>query len=132
MRNWEKPMVVVDAFVANEFVSACGDKDAIYKFECDAPRGTLYYYPNSDNQIDGKHNPYDRAKYLGGYHPCGATRQAPKTDVFYDGFVDRNENERQDNGEGVIVWLERKRWGHIKNCHATTQLNMINWETAKS
>ncbi len=27
MRNWERPMAVVDAFVANEFVSACGDKN---------------------------------------------------------------------------------------------------------
>lgn len=26
MRNWERPMVVVDTFAANEFVSTCGEK----------------------------------------------------------------------------------------------------------
>lgn len=131
MRNWEKPMVVVDAFVANEFVSACGDKGAIYKFECDAPAGRLYYYENSDGKIDGEHDPYDNSRdYLGSYHPCGATHQAPKTDVFYDGFVDRNRNRRQDDGEGVIVWIEYDWLG--LNGHATTQLSMNEWQTAKS
>lgn len=131
MRNWEKPMVVVDAFVANEFVSACGDKGAIYKFECDAPAGNLYYYWNSDGKIDGVHDPNDRSRHnLGGYYPCGATHQAPKTDAFYDGFVDRNHNRRQDDGEGVIVWIERTWLGD--NGHATTQLNMNEWQTAKS
>lgn len=131
MRNWERPMVVVDTFAANEFVSTCGDKGTIYKFECDAPKGWLYYYPKSDGQIDGVHDPNDRSRYnLGSYHPCGATHQAPKTDGFYDGFVDHNENGRQDDGEGVIVWIEKKWLGY--SGHATTKLDMNSWETAKS
>lgn len=128
MRNWERPMTVVDTFVANEFVSACGDKGAIYKFECDAPRGWLYYYPESDGQIDGKHDRNEDAKFLGRYHPCHAKHEAPKTDGFYDGFVDYNCNGKQDPGEGVIVW----RGLHQNNGHATTQLDMNSWETAKS
>lgn len=128
MRNWERPMTVVDTFVANEFVSACGDKGAIYKFECDAPRGWLYYYPESDGQIDGKHDRNEDAKFLGRYHPCHAKHEAPKTDGFYDGFVDYNWNGKQDPGEGVIVW----RGLHQNNGHATTQLDMNSWETAKS
>ncbi len=39
MRNWERPMAVVDAFVANEFVSACGDENKEYLFTCDAGGG---------------------------------------------------------------------------------------------
>ena len=128
MRNWERPMTVVDTFVANEFVSACGDKGAIYKFECDAPRGWLYYYPESDGQIDGKHDRNEDAKFLGRYHPCHAKHEVPKTDGFYDGFVDYNWNGKQDPGEGVIVW----RGLHQNNGHATTQLDMNSWETAKS
>lgn len=128
MRNWERPMTVVDTFVANEFVSACGDKGAIYKFKCDAPRGLLYYYPESDGQIDGKHDRNEDAKFLGRYHPCHAKHEAPKTDGFYDGFVDYNWNGKQDPGEGVIVW----RGLHQNNGHATTQLDMNSWETAKS
>ena len=134
MRNWERPMAAVDAFVANEFVSACGDKGTIYKFTCDAPKGSLYYYQKSDGQIDGKHNPYDEATYIGDYHPCKAKHQAPKTDVFYDGFVDYNRNIRQDPGEGVIVWREKVYGllGSYYDGHATTNLNMNSWETAKS
>lgn len=129
MRNWERPMVVVDAFVANEFVSACGDKGTIYKFKCDAPGGPLYYYPKSDDKIDGVHNPHDRAKFISLlYHPCGADHEAPKTDGFYDGFVDYNLNGKQDSGEGVIVW----RGQSGRNGHATTNLNMNSWETTKS
>ena len=116
MRYWERPMTVVDTFVANEFVSACGDKGAIYKFECDAPGGWLYYYPESDGQIDGKHDRNEDAKFLGRYHPCHAKHEAPKTDGFYDGFVDYNWNGKQDPGEGVIVW----RGLHQNNGHATT------------
>ena len=36
MRNWERPMVVVDTFAANEFVSTCGEQNRVYKFKCDA------------------------------------------------------------------------------------------------
>lgn len=131
MRNWERPMVVVDTFAANEFVSTCGDKGAIYKFKCNAPAGTLYYYQNSDGKIDGVHDPNDRSRYkLGSYTPCGAEHEAPKTDVFYDGFVDRNRNRRQDSDEGVIVWIEDRWLGY--DGHATIQLDMNSWETAKS
>ncbi len=130
MRNWERPMAVVDAFVANEFVSACGDKGTIYKFTCDAPRGNLYYYPESDGKIDGQHDPNKYHKYLGIYHPCNAKHEAPKTDVFYDGFVDYNKNGRQDKGESVIVWIENTWLGY--DGHATTKLDMNSWETSKS
>ena len=129
MRNWEKPMVVVDTFAANEFVSSCGDKGTIYNFECNAPAGRLYYYKNSDGKIDGKHDPYDNSRdYLGSYHPCGKKHKASKTDGFYDGFVDYNKNGIQDKGEGVIVW----RGPHGDNGHATKVLDMNDWETAKS
>ena len=130
MRNWERPMVVVDTFAANEFVSACGDKGTIYKFTCDAPRGKLYYYPESDGKIDGQHDPNNYHEYLGRYRPCNAKHEAPKTDVFYDGFVDYNNNGSQDNGESVIVWIENTWLGY--DGHATTKLDMNSWETAKS
>lgn len=128
MRNWERPMVTVDTFAANEFVSACGDNGTIYKFTCDAPGGWLYYYPESDGKIDGQHDSKKYHKFLGDYHPCGEKHEASKTDDFYDGFVDYNWNGKQDRGEGVIVWRGERQ----NNGHATTQLDMNNWETAKS
>ena len=122
-----------EVFAANEYIAACHDTGAIYKFLCDAPAGTLYYYPVSDGKIDGEYNGKYRAFELGSYNPCGATHDAPVTDDFYEGFVDRNDNGKCDRGEEVIVWRnwEWLPFPHL-NGHATTQLNMESWEEAKS
>lgn len=128
-RAYVRPTMVGERFVANEYVAACGDKGTVYKFNCDAPRGPLYYYPNSDGTVDGVHNENDKVKFLSAfYHPCGIKHEASTTDTFYDGFVDYDWNGKQSKGEGVIVW--RRPDGN--NGHATTKLNMKEWETAKS
>lgn len=44
-RAYVRPTMVGERFVANEYVAACGDKGTVYKFNCDAPGGPLYYYP---------------------------------------------------------------------------------------
>lgn len=128
MKKWIRPEAVVETFVANEYVAACGDQNKVYKFVCDAPEGTLYYYRNGDGTVDGVYTGNGRATELGSYHPCDAKHEAATTNPFYDGFVDRNRNGKCDDGEAVIVW----RGPDGKNGHATAQLNMKEWETAKS
>ncbi|MEI3275871.1 MAG: hypothetical protein V8R97_12230 [Fusicatenibacter saccharivorans] len=44
-KEWMEPVIEVQEFVANEYVAACGDSGMVYKFECNAPGGDLYYYP---------------------------------------------------------------------------------------
>lgn len=127
-RTYVRPTMVGERFVANEYVAACGESGKVYKFECNAPRGKLYYYPNSDGKINGEYTGHGRAIKLGNYNPCGARHEANATDGFYDGFVDYNKNGRQDKGEGVIVWRE----SYGLNGHATTYLDMSKWQTAKS
>lgn len=127
-QKWVRPQAIVQEFVANEYVAACGDSGKVYKFKCDAPKGTLYYYPQSDGEINGIYTGSGNAIKLGDYHPCSATHEASSTNPFYDGFVDRNGNKKCDAGEGVIVW--RGKYG--RNGHATTNLDMNSWETAKS
>ena len=140
-RIYESPKAYVEMFTPNEYVAACGDSGKVYKFVCDAPRGTLYYYPNSDGAIDGNYTGLGRARELGDYHPCEITHEASSTNPFYDGFVDRSKwidtkwggywerpNGKCDPGEEVIVW----RGSNGNNGHATTKLNMDSWETAKS
>lgn len=134
MKSYKKPVLNVERFTPNEFVAACGDSGVNYLFKCDAPAGTLYYYPKSDGNIDGKYEGWGDADRMGSYTPCGATHKAPTTGDFYDGFVDRNRNGRQDSGEGVIVWRNRE-WGIFGpywNGHATKNLDMDSWETDKS
>lgn len=127
-RTYVRPTMVGERFVANEYVAACGESGKVYKFECNAPGGKLYYYQNSDGKINGEYTGHGRAIKLGNYNPCGARHKANATDGFYDGFVDYNKNGRQDKGEGVIVW----RGSYGLNGHATTYLDMSKWQTAKS
>lgn len=129
MKSYKKPVLNVERFTPDEFISACGDSGVNYFFECNAPGGRLYYYPLSDGEIDGKYNGYGESDFIGwSYHPCDKKHKASSTDDFYDGFVDYNKNGKQDEGEGVIVW--RGSWG--LNGHATKNLDMDKWETDKS
>lgn len=129
MRNWERPMVVVDAFVANEFVSACGDQNKVYKFKCNAQNWTgLSGSTVWLNGPDGQPETSDDIQ-LGSYGKCGAEHEAKTTDEFYPGYLKKNYlglplGKRLD----VIVWRGEKG----NNIHCTTNLDMNTWETAKS
>lgn len=127
-KEYVRPSMVCETFAADEYVAACGDIGKVYKFVCNAPGGTLYYYPQSDGQIDGIYKGKGEKEWLGFYRPCDVTHEAPSTSAFYDGFVDYNYNGRFDSDEGVIVWTGRLG----RNGHATKNLNMEEWETAKS
>lgn len=144
---YEKPAMQLEEFIPNECVAACGDSGTIYIFNCTAPAGTLYYYPDSHNGVytgdktkteqrwvpGGGGGHYEEvtvttATRLGSYHPCTEHHEAPNTDNFYYGFVDYNNNGIEDSGEGVIVW----RGINGNNGHAIVELDMNNWETKKS
>lgn len=127
-RTYVRPTMVGERFVANEYVAVCGTENKVYKFTCNAPSGELYYYRESDGEINGVYTGTGRARHLGSYHPCNAEHEVSATNDFYDGFVDRNGNREPDDGEGVIVW--RGPFG--LNGHATAKLDMNKWETAKS
>ena len=42
-KEWMEPVIEVQEFVANEYVAAC-ESGMVYKFECNAHAGYLYYY----------------------------------------------------------------------------------------
>lgn len=122
MREYVKPTMEGELFAANEYIAACGDMEyGKYLFNCDAPRGILYYYDQRG-----------KAHGLGGYHPCNEKHAADFSDEFPDGFVDYNENKREDEGEAVIVWLERGFLGNIRDYHATKNLDRESWEELAS
>ena len=130
-KRWIEPQILVQEFVPNEYVAACGDANRVYKFKCTADAGTLYYYPQGDGTIDGIYTGNGRAMELGSYHPCGAEHEARVTDDFYDGYVSTGSFENWhwvEKKTPVIVW----RGKNGRNGHATTNLNMNEWTTAKS
>lgn len=133
-RLYTPPLVAFEKFIPNEYVAVCKtDSGTIYKFSCDAPAGTLYYasgYPASGEEptsVGGRRdNTYSR---LGSYHPCGTTHEAEDNNSFYWGYVDYNGNQQKDQGESVIVYVERNWLGLVNNGHATKNLSMSSWET---
>ena len=127
--TWTKPLAEVEQFMANEYVAAsCGDQNTVYNFECDAPGGTLYYYPVSDGKVDGVYTGNGDAVKLGSYTPCEAKHEASTTDDFYDGYITNRSMWGGTTTRQVIVW----RGPRNDNGHATAELDMTKWETAKS
>lgn len=132
-KAYSKPILESETFVPQCYCNNCGAHGTVYKFTCDAPGGTLYYfknYPASGNK------PRERSigTRLGSYHPCGEYHEADAQTGFYWGYVDYNRNGKLDFGnrwtddETVIVW----RGEHGNNGHATKNLDINNWETVKS
>ena len=126
-RSYVKPVLSGEEFVPQNYIAACGDSGAVYKFECNAPSGNMYV-PDPNNS----------GSYLvrgESYNPCGKTHETPVADTYYDGFIDRNNNRKQDDGEAVKVYLEFSSWWgetYVSNGHATGNVNMETWEIAKS
>lgn len=124
---WSSPKTAFEEFVPQNYIAACGDSGAVYKFECNAPSGNMYV-PDPNNSgsylVEGR-----------SYSPCGKTHETPVADTYYDGFIDRNRNRTQDIGEEVKVYLEFSSWRgetYVSNGHATGNVNMETWEIAKS
>lgn len=132
MRNWERPMVVVDTFAANEFVSTCGENHKVYNFECNAgdEDGMYDVFTN-----DGRNLTKGIINY---YHPCKATHKAAEDSGFIKGFIVDNGGNDQlyyiDWGgihkypkTDVIIWTNNNT-----DVHCTTNLEMNEWTTDKS
>lgn len=132
-KAYSKPMLKSEAFVPQSYVAACGDGGTVYKFTCDASGGPLYYFP--DKPASGAQPTVgSKGTRIGSYNPCSEYHEADTKSGFYWGYVDYGggrwgfPNGQLDDGELVIVWRGEKG----NNGHATKQLNMNEWVTAKS
>ena len=133
-KTWEEPRILVQKFMPNEYVAACGDSGTVYKFECNAGDdwGDYSVYLNGD---DGVAHTGDDIFWCGGrgavrgnrtYTRCGKTHSAEDNNDFFPGYIQRRDIWGTEN-EDVIVWTENGT-----NTHCTTNLNKDSWETEKS
>lgn len=132
-KMWNEPEILVEKFMPNEYVAACGESGVVYKFTCDAGGGipgSVYQETNNIPGLQtGRGGDKEIATYafggLFGYHACGTTHEAESDSGFYDGYYCAR-------GEGdpvkVIIW----KGEHNDNVHCTTNLDKDSWETAKS
>lgn len=61
------------------------------------------------------------------YHPCGETHKAEENSGFLTGYHIDDVNTQKDENIEVIIWTDNNT-----DVHCTTELDMDNWETAKS
>ena len=130
-KTWEEPRISVQEFIANEYVAACGDKNKVYKFVCDASTkyGTgLTGSTVFTNGKDGVMGTSDDVAF-GSYGACSITHEASTKDEFIAGYMKKNVLGYHV-GEALPVIIWRGEDGH--NIHCTTNLDMDSWVTEKS
>lgn len=80
-KKWVYPQANVERFVANDYVSACGDTGyGDYLFECNAGRANRKYDVVTDSGDILTEGPAF-------YSPCGEKHAAPTTDDFQWGYI---------------------------------------------
>lgn len=127
-KTWEEPKIMVQQFMPNEYVAACGDENRVYNFVCDAgggTPGTVYEDSNHNGKWDLFGDEALTGHILPTYHACGETHSAPTDAEFIEGFYLPNSNPGK--AAKVIIWTDGGT-----NIHCTTNLNMNEWTTAKS
>ena len=87
-KAFDMPKIVVEQFVPNEYVAACGEENKVYKFKCDAvggswltEAGTVYLETNGEAGFQWSDTE------LGLYSHCGETHEADTTDSFLKGYI---------------------------------------------
>lgn len=127
-KTWEEPRILVQQFMPNEYVAACGASGTVYNFECNAGEKNKHYAVKDANgdvaTISGMY--MDGDWYY--YHPCGETHKAESDSGFLTGYhLDDPETWWKDENIKVIIWTQNNT-----DVHCTTKLDMNEWTTAKS
>lgn len=136
-RAYVRPTMVGERFVANEYVAACGESGVVYKFNCNAGiKGHDYAVKDSKGDfatiaghyMNGGNLYWDGGLWSGdSYHPCGEKHEAESDSGFLKGYFIDDVSTGKDEHIPVIIWTANNT-----NVHCTTNLDMKNWETAKS
>lgn len=126
-KEWKEPQIVVEEFMANEYVAACGDSGKTYYFKCNAGyRGNEYAVKDANGRfLKVAGHKVDGDDWY--YHPCGETHIAESDSGFLTGYHIDDLHTWRDERIQVIVWTEGGT-----DVHCTTNLDMDSWETAKS
>lgn len=128
-RAYVRPTMVGERFVANEYVAACGDSGTVYNFVCNAGDKfrsyNVYYEKDNQRKYIASNNPFVGAQFLS-YQPYDATHEANAKDEFIEGYIDDQRTLKVEKIP-VIIWTNNGT-----NVHCTKNLNIKEWQTAKS
>lgn len=126
-KTWEEPRILVQQFMPNEYVAACGDSGVVYNFECNAgKKGTHYAVKDANGDVATISGMYMNG-ILPFYTPCGETHQAESDSGFLEGYHLDYPRTQEDENIKVVIWTNNNT-----DVHCTTKLDMNKWTTAKS
>lgn len=130
-KMWNEPKILVEKFVPNEYVAACGDSGVVYNFKCNAgQRNTSYnVYFDGGKPLASSNGDEEWYAQFTGYHPCYKTHEAESNSGFYDGYMYKQDYWGNNSGNpiDVVIWTDNGT-----DVHCTTILDQHKWETAKS
>lgn len=128
-KHYVKPVMIGETFLADEFVSACGDTEyGVYKFTCTAGGGEyggLYIQKTSSwygTYWDRVSSGYDS------YHACNDTHETSVWDEYKEGIFDPDTDHDNGNEIPCLIWYHNGRY----QGHASTGLTRDEWEVLKS
>lgn len=136
-QTWEEPQILVQKFIPNEYIAACGDHGKTYLFTCDAGGGvpgSVYQETNGVNglQTRGKNPDKEMTNYYAHYwyrtyfEACNEKHKAESDSVFLKGYYCAGGDT--GNPVPVIIW----KGENGDDIHCTTNLEMDSWETERS
>ncbi|MCH4039972.1 MAG: hypothetical protein LKG48_11350 [Lachnospiraceae bacterium] len=131
-KRWIYPQANVVRFVANDYVSACGDTGyGDYLFECNAGNtGERYDVVTDSGRLLTKDVRKGKIYY---YSPCDATHKASTKDDFEMGYIyptggdDRLINSTGFQKQRVYIWTDGGT-----DVHCTTNLDRNSWIVDRS
>ena len=104
-KRYERPMMNVETFVCDEYVSSCTDTvNKYYEFVCDAGGGAwadIYEgaYPDGTNLTP------DGFLSTGYFHACGEEHYVKQSEAnFTTGWYDSNEGSGKKYEFDVVIW----------------------------
>lgn len=123
-KTWEEPRILVQEFVANEYVAAC------YKIKCTTPNGNSFYKCiYADTNANGIWDSEDEILYNSEFRGCNQWHKGVIRDnaPTANGFVTTGTNPRWNKSASVFYWYE-DFGGRYEDIHVMTP-GRENYET---
>lgn len=123
-KTWEEPRIIVQEFVANEYVAAC------YKIKCTTPNDNAWYnYIYADTNANGIWDSGDEKLYARSFRGCNQWHKGVIRDnaPTANGFVTKGTNPNKSEFASVFYWYENLG-GWYADIHVMTP-GKENYET---
>lgn len=129
--RWEEPKILVQQFLPNEYVAACG----VIDFKCDAGKANVRYAVVQDGtsvaQGNAQYLEDSNGKLMNGsdawYTQCGKTYRTESDPYLIKGYHLDNPNTEADENIKVVIWT-----ANGTDTHATKNLFTAEHESSKS